>query len=77
MFLLNKTIKNKKFNYRPKKMSVKKQPQYGGHVVMFLLNKIIKNKKIELSTKKLLVVHMVLKPCARPPKQPMVLLYMV
>ena len=25
----------------------------------------------------MLVVHMVLKPCARPPKKPMVLLYMV
>ena len=28
-------------------------------------------------TKKMLVVHMVSKPCARPPKQPIVLLYMV
>ena len=51
-------------------MSVRKTTQYGGDVVMFLINKIIKNKKM-------LVVHMVLKPCARPPKQPMVLLYMV
>ena len=32
---------------------------------------------VELSTKEMLVVHMVLKPCERPPKQPMVLLYMV
>ena len=58
-------------------MSVRKTTQYRGDVVMFPLNKIIKNKKIELSAKTMLVVHMVLKPCARPPKQPMVLLYMV
>ena len=61
-------------------MSVRKSTQYRGDVVMFLLNKIIKNKKIELSAKKTMVVHMVLKPwkpCARPPKKPMVLLYMV
>ena len=37
---------------------------------MFLLNKIIKNKIIELSAKKMLVVHMVLKPCARPLNNP-------
>ena len=48
-------------------MSVRKTTQYGGDVVMFLLKKIIKNKKIELS----------LKLCARAPKQPMALLYMV
>ena len=60
-----------------KKMSVKKTTQYGGDVVMFLLNKIIKNNKIELSAKKMFIVHMVLKPCASPPKNPMVLLYMV
>ena len=58
-------------------MSVRKTTQYGGDVVMFLPNKITKNKKIELSTKIMLALHMVLKPCARPPKQPMVLLYMV
>ena len=44
---------------------------------MFLLNKIIKNKKIELSAKKIMVMHMVFKSRVRPPKQPMVLLYMV
>ena len=44
MFLPNKTIKIKKINYRPKKMSVRKTTQYGGDVVMFLLNKIIKIK---------------------------------
>ena len=55
-------------------MRVRKKTQYGGDVVMFLPNKIIKNNKIELSTKTMLVVHMVLKPCGRPPKQPMVLL---
>ena len=52
MFLPNKTIKNKKINYRPKKMLVIKTTQYGGDVVMFLLNKIIKNKKVELSEEK-------------------------
>ena len=57
-------------------MSVTKTTTYGGDVVMFLLNKIIQIKKIILS-KKMLVVHMVLKPCARPPKEHMVLLYMV
>ena len=55
-------------------MSFRKTTQYGGDVVMFLLNKIIKNNKIELSAKTMLVVHMVLIPCGRPPKQPMVLL---
>ena len=39
-------------------------------VVMFLPNKIIKNKKMNYPQKKSW-------PCARPPKQPMVLLYMV
>ena len=47
---------------------MRKTTQYGGDVVMFVLYKIIKNKKIELSAKKMLGVHMVLKPCARPPK---------
>ena len=45
MLLPNKTIKNKKFNYPPKKMSDIKPTQYGGDVVMFLPNKIKKNKK--------------------------------
>ena len=61
-------------------MSVRKTTQYRTDVVMFLLNKIIKNnktKKLNYWQKKMLVVHMVLKPCARPPKKPMVLLYMV
>ena len=57
-------------------MSVRKTTQYVADSGMFLLNKIIKNKKIELSAKKMLVVHMVLKPCARPPKQPLVFVYM-
>ena len=60
-------------------MSVRKTTQYRGDV-MFLLNKIIinnKNKKLSYPQKKMLVMHMVLKPCARPPKQLMVLLYMV
>ena len=59
-----------------KKMLVRKTTQYGGHVVMFILNKIMKNKKMNYPQKKMLVMHMVVKPCARPPKQPMVLLYM-
>ena len=53
-------------------MSLRKTTQYGGDVVKFILNKIIKNNKkykFELSAKKMLVVHMVLKPCARPPKK--------
>ena len=58
-------------------MWIKEKTQYGGDVVMFLLNKLKKNKKIELSAKKVLAMHMVLKPCARPRKQPMILLYMV
>ena len=44
MFLPNKTIKSKKINYRPKKMSIEKATHYGGDVVMFIHNKI-KNKK--------------------------------
>ena len=54
MFLPNKTIKNKKINYRPKKKSVIKTTQYGGYVVMFLPNKIIKNKKLNYPHKKML-----------------------
>ena len=51
-------------------MSVRKTTQYRGDVVMFLLNKIINNnKKLNYPQKKMLVVHMVLKPCARPPKK--------
>ena len=57
-------------------MWVRKKTQYGGDVVMFLPNKIIKNNKLNYH-KKMLALHMVLKPCARPSKQPMVLLYMV
>ena len=63
MFLPNKSIKYKKFNYRPKKMSVKNKTQYGGDVVMFLPNKIIKNKKLNYPQNK----------CWPCPKQPMVL----
>ena len=54
-----------------------KKTQYGGDVVMFLPNKIIKNKKLKYRQKKMLALHMVLKQCARPSKQLMVLLYMV
>ena len=53
MFLPNKTIKNKNFNYRPKKLPFRKTTQYGGDVVMFLLNKTIKNKKINYRPKKM------------------------
>ena len=45
MVLPNKTIKNRKCNYGPKKMSVRKTTQYRGDVVMFPFNKIIKNNK--------------------------------
>ena len=61
-------------------MSVRKTTQYGGDVVMFLPNKIIKNKKLNYPQKNVGLEHgflMVLKPCSRPPKQPIVLLYMV
>ena len=62
-------------------MSATKTTQYGVYVVMFLPNKIIiKNKKNNYH-KNMLALHIVLKPCskscARPPKQVMVLLYMV
>ena len=73
-------------------MCLLKETQYGGDVVMFLPNKI-KNKKMNYLQKNVVqgilnnpwfyctwfrrALHMVLKPCARPPKQPMVLLYMV
>ena len=56
-------------------MWVKKKTQYEGDVVMFLPNKIIKNKKLNYPQKNV-GLHILLKPCARPPK-PMVLLYMV
>ena len=58
MFLPNKTIKNKKFNYLQNKMSIKKTTQYN---------------KFNYPQKKMLALHMVLKPFARDPKQPMVL----
>ena len=60
-------------------MWIIKKTQYGGDVVMFLPNKIIKNNKLNYPQKNVGLnhVHMVLKPCARPSKQPMVLLYMV
>ena len=58
-------------------MLVTKTTQYGGDVVMFLPNKIIKNKKLNYPQKTMLALHMVLKPCARAPKHPMVLLHMV
>ena len=43
---------------------------------MFLPNKIIKNKKLNYPKKKVGLAHG-FKPCARPPKKHMVLLYMV
>ena len=43
---------------------------------MFLLKKTIKNKKLNYPPKNVGHAHG-FKPCARPPKQPMVLLYMV
>ena len=56
MFLPNKTIKNKKFNYLQKKMYVRKT-QYGGDVVMFLPNKIIKNNKMNYPQKNVGLAH--------------------
>ena len=73
-------------------MSATKTTQYGGDAVMFLPNKIIKNKKLNYPQKNAVVVlnnpwfyctwfkralQMVLRPCARPRKQPMVLFYIV
>ena len=73
---------NKKFDYLPKKMWVRKTTQYGGDVVVFLPNKIIKNKKLNYPQKNvglahgnnrwfyctwfMRALHMVLKPCVRP-----------
>ena len=69
-------------------MSTRKTTEYVGDVVMFLPNKIIKNKKLNYPQKNVGLVlnnpwfyctwfrrafQMVLKPCARPPKQPMIL----
>ena len=53
-------------------MWVRKKTQYGGHIVMFLLNKIIKNVGLAHGFK-----TVVLKPCPRHFKQPIVLLYVV
>ena len=54
----------------------KEKTQYEGDIVMFLANKIIQNKKLNYHQKNV-ALHIVLKPYARPPKQLMVLLYMV
>ena len=73
-------------------MWVRKKTHYGGDVVMFLPNKTIKNNKLNYPQKNVGLAHgfktmcnpwfrraltMVLKTCARPLKQPMVLLCMV
>ena len=58
MFLPNKTIKSKKFNYLRKQMWVKrKKTQYWGDVVMFLPKKIIKNKKLNYPQKNVGLSH--------------------
>ena len=69
MFLTNKKLKNKNLIIR-KKMWVQKKTQYGGDVVMFLPNKIIKNKKLNYPQKEMFALHVVLKPCAMPSKNP-------
>ena len=66
---------------------MRKITQYEGDVVMFLLNKIIKNVGLSHGFKPMVFmlhknhVHgfktIDLKPCERPSKQPIVLLYMV
>ena len=56
MFLPNKTIKNKKCNYPPTKMSVK-ITQYGGYVVTFLPTKIIKTNKFNYPQKNVGLAH--------------------
>ena len=69
-------------------MLVWKKTQYGGDVVMFLPNKIIKNNKLNYPQKNVgqgilnnpwffctwfrRALQMVLRPCGRPPKQPMI-----
>ena len=71
MFLLNKIIKNnksKKLNYRKKNV---------GHAHAFkTFARPLKNPWFYCTWFRR-ALQMVLKPCARPPKQPMVLLYMV
>ena len=57
-------------------MWIKKKTQYGRDVIMFLPNKIIKNKNLNYPQKNVVIAHG-FKTCARAPKQPMVLLYMV
>ena len=67
MFLLNKIIKNKKLKYPQKKMLVVHMVvRFYNHVQGLLNNPWFRR-----------ALQMVLKPCARPPKQPMILLYMV
>ena len=64
-------------------MWIIKKKQYGEDVIMFLHNKIIKKKKLNYLQKNVgllnnpwfysiwfrKTMHMVLKPCARPPKK--------
>ena len=69
MFLLNKIIKNKKLNYGQKNVS----RAHGFKTIC----KTLLNISWFYSTWFRRPLQMVLKPCARPPKQPMVLLYMV
>ena len=67
MFLPNKMIKKIKMNYPQK------------HVGLAHLNHVqgLLNNPLFYCTWFKRALHMVLKRCARPPKQPMVLLYMV
>ena len=72
-------------------MWVAKKTQYGRDIVTFPSNKIIKNNKLNYPPKNVGLAHgfktmcmvlklcalFVLKPCARPFKQPTVLLYIV
>ena len=64
MFLHNKIIKNNKLNYPQNNVGL-------AHGFKTMCNPWFYCTWFRRA------LHMVLKPCARPPKQPMVLLYMV
>ena len=67
MFLPNKIIKNKNLNYSQKNVGLAHGFKIINHVHGFKT----------MCTWFLCTWFMVSKPCARPPKQPIVLLYMV
>ena len=68
MFLPNKKIKNKNLNYPQKNVAL-------AHCFKTLQG--LSNNSWFYCTWFRRALHMVLIPCVRPPKQPMVLLYMI